>query len=99
MVCLSGLLLGRYEGAVTACEQAAANDSWWTDQVYLAAVYAQLRDSAKSAAAKAALFSERPGFTIEKLKTTMNWGGAPGYRQRLETHLYAGLRTAGIPEK
>ena len=99
MVCMSSLLLGRYEDAVIACERAAANDSWWTDQVYLAAAYAQLRDSAKSAAAKSALLSDRPGFTIEKLKTTMNWGGAPGYQQRLETHLYAGLREAGVPEK
>ena len=98
VACFTTLLLGRYRDSVAACERSAANDSWWVDQAWLAAGYAQLGDSAKSAAAKTALLAAKPGFTIDKYTATLP-PGTPGYRQRLETHLYAGLRKAGVPDK
>jgi adenylate cyclase len=97
-VCWAMLLLGRYKDSVAACERSAANDSWWVDQAWLAAGYAQLGDSDKSAAAKTALLAAKPGFTIERYEETLP-PGTPGYRQRLETHLYTGLRKAGVQEK
>jgi class 3 adenylate cyclase/TolB-like protein len=98
LVCWATLLLGRYQDSVAACERSAANDSWWVDQAWLAAGYAQLGESAKSAAAKTALLAAKPGFTIEKYKESLP-PGTPDYRQRVETHLYAGLLKAGLPEK
>ncbi|HEX7271140.1 MAG TPA: hypothetical protein VF420_03205 [Casimicrobiaceae bacterium] len=62
---------------------------------YLTAGYAQLGDSDKAAAARAALLGKKPTFTIEKYKVVDF--GTPGYHERAEAHLYAGLRKAGIP--
>ena len=93
----TNLLVGRYAAAVAACEKSAANDDWWVDQMCLTAGYAQLENSAKAAAAKAMLLAKKPTLTIEKLKA--NDPGTPGYHERVEAHLYAGLRKAGIPEQ
>ena len=97
LACESNLLLGRYAVAVAECEKSAANDDWWIDQVYLTALYAQLGDSARAAAAKSALLGKKPTFTIEKFKPT--WSGTAGFNDRAEAHFYAGLRKAGIPDR
>ena len=95
--CTSNLLMGRYAVAVAECEKAAANDDWWIDQVYLTAGYGQLGDSAKAAAAKSALLAKKPTFTIEGFKPI--YSGTAGFNDRVEAHLYAGLRKAGIPDR
>ena len=97
MACISNLLVGRYAAAVAACEKSAANDDWWVDQMYLTAGYAQLGNLAKAAAAKALLISKKPTFTVEKYKASDV--GTTGYHERVDAHLYAGLRKADIPER
>jgi hypothetical protein len=91
------MLLGRYDEALAACEMSAARDDWWLDHAWLAAGYAQTGNREKSSAAKAALLSKKPGFTLEKFRR-VNVGN-PGFQQRTEAHLFAGLRKAGIPER
>lgn len=97
LVCFADQLLGRYREAVEACEKSAASDNWWIDHMMLTAAYAQLGDAARADAAKNELLRQKPGFTIAKLKARDR--GAADYLYRVETHVHAGLRTAGIPEK
>jgi adenylate cyclase len=99
MVCVSNLMLGRYGDAVRACEKAAARDSWWLDQAYLVAGYAQQGDMAKTAVAKTELLKRQPRFTIERFKASDQARNNPAYAQLAETHSYAGLRKAGLKEK
>ena len=99
MVCWSNLMLGRYGDAVHACEQAAARDNLWSDQAWLVAGYAQQGDVAKAEVAKTELLKQKPGFTIDKFKATEPALSNPAYLRRSETHLYSGLRKAGLPDR
>jgi adenylate cyclase len=99
MVCKSNLMQARYAAAVRACEQAAARNGWWVNQALLAAAYAQQGDMAKAASAKAALFKQQPGFTIERFKASDPASTSTAYVQRAETHVYSGLRKAGIVDR
>lgn len=99
MVCESNLMLGRYGEAVRACEAAAARDNWWLDQAWLVAGYAQQEETAKAAVAAAELLKRQPGFTIDKFKASDPAARNPAYLRRAETHLYAGLRKAGLPDR
>lgn len=99
MICLSNLLLGRYNDAVRACERTAARGNWWADHVLLVAVYSQLGDSTKAAVAKTELLKRQPGFTLDKHKAADPAWKNPGYGLRAEAHLYAGLRKAGLADR
>ena len=98
MRCLSYLVLGRYKDAIGACEKAGTFEDWWTVHVYLVAAYAHEGEVAKAEAAKAALLRRRPGFSIADYKRA-GYSNEPAWLQQNETHLFAGLRKAGIPER
>jgi hypothetical protein len=62
------------------------------------AAYAHEGEAAKAEAAKAALLRRRPGFSIADIKAG-GYSNEPAWLQQVETHLLAGLRKAGIPER
>ena len=70
----------------------------WVVHLYLVAAYAHEGEVAKAEAAKAALLRRRPGFSIADHKRA-GYSNEPAYLQQNETHLYSGLRKAGIPEQ
>ena len=96
--CSAFLGLGRYDDAVAACEKSVAQCDRWVTHLVLVAAYAQNGAAAQVAVERAELLKWRPGFTIASLKALDRNMGAPGFHQLAETHLYAGLREAGIPE-
>jgi TolB-like protein len=96
--CRSYLMLGRYKDAIAACEKAGAFDASWDLHLYLVAAYAHEGEVAKAEAAKAALLRRRPGFSIADYKRA-GFSNEPAWLQQNETHLFAGLRKAGIPEQ
>jgi class 3 adenylate cyclase/TolB-like protein len=97
IACWANLNLGRYDSAIALCEKAAGMDTWYFDHVLLAAAYANKSEATK-AAAKAELDKRLPGYTISILKSK-GYSSQPNYGQQAETHLYPGLRKAGIPEE
>ena len=96
--CRAYQALGRYDDAIAACEKSVAGDDWWLVHAYLVAAYAQKGETAKAEAEKVILLKQQPGVTIADLKA-LRLSNEPAYLQQTETHLYAGLRKAGIPEK
>ncbi len=98
MRCRSYLVLGRYKDAIGACEKAGTFQDWWVGHLYLVAAYAHEGEVAKAEAAKAALLRRRPGLSIADVKA-IGTSNEPAYLQQVETHLYGGLRKAGIPER
>ena len=96
--CRAHLLLGRYRDAIAPCEKNASMDDWFMPHVFLVAAYANDGDSARAAIEKASLLRQRPGFSIADFKN-LRFSDDPTYLQQLETHLFPGLRKAGIPEK
>ena len=73
-------------------------DNWWLPHVYLVAGYALKGAAADAAAEKATLLQLRPDISIASFMA-LRYSDDPTYLQQTETHLYAGLRKAGIPEK
>ncbi len=96
--CWAYLALGRYDDAIAACEKSVAQDDWWSGHAYLVAAYALKGETAKAAAEKITLLKQQPGVSIADLKA-QRVSNNPTYLQQTETHLYAGLRKAGIPEQ
>jgi len=97
--CRSYLVLGRYKDAIGACEKAGTSDDSWGVHLFLVAAYAHEGEVPKAAeAAKAALLRRRPGFSIADLNQG-ELSNEPAWLQQSETHLFAGLRKAGIPER
>ena len=96
--CRAYQALGRYDEAIADCERYVAQEEYWLGHAYLVAAYAQKGESAKAEAEKIILLRWQPSLTIEDLKA-LRLSNDPGYLQQTETHLYAGLRKAGIPEK
>ncbi len=96
--CHAYMALGRYDDAIAACERDASLADSWLPHVYLVAAYALLGNAAKVEAEKAKLLAQRTGFSIADFKA-LGISDVPAYLQQTETHLYAGLRKAGIPEK
>ena len=90
--------LGRYDDAIADCEKSVVEYDWWLAHAYLVAAYAQKGEIAKAEAEKLILLKQQPGMTIADLKA-LRLSNEPAYLQQTETHLYAGLRKAGIPEK
>ena len=95
--CQAYQALGRYDEAIAACESSVAESVLWWGHLYLVAAYAQKGDLQKAAAEKTELLAEQPGMTIADLKA-LRASNDPAYLQQTETHLYAGLRKAGIAE-
>ena len=96
--CRSYLVLGRYKDAIDACEKSGTFEDSWAVHLYLVAAYAHEGEVAKAEAAKAALLRRRPGLSIADLKAR-GTSNEPAWLQQVETHLFAGLRKAGIPEQ
>ena len=95
--CGAYMALGRYDDAIAACERSASLGDSWFQHVYLVAAYALEGNAAKAQAEKSKLLTQRPGFSIADYKA-LGISDVPAYLQQTETHLYAGLRKAGIPE-
>jgi adenylate cyclase len=96
--CRAHLGLGHYDEAINACERSAALSDDWVTYMFLTAAYAQKDQMAKAAGAKSRLLKWRPDFTIARMKV----GGIsdnPLFWQQTETHVFTGLRKAGIPEQ
>ena len=66
--------------------------------MFLTAAYAQKEQMAKASGAKSQLLKFQPGFTIARFKA-MGLTDNPVFSQQAETHIFAGLRKAGIPEQ
>jgi adenylate cyclase len=98
VACRAYLALGRYDDAIAACEKSAAEDEYWSVHAYLAAAYGQKGEIAKAAAAKAGALKRTPKLTIKWLKDLQLSDNAI-FQQQNETHFYAGLRKAGVPEQ
>jgi class 3 adenylate cyclase/TolB-like protein len=96
--CDTYLALGRYDDAIADCEISVADNDYWHKHLLLVAAYAQKGETARAEAEKLILLKEQPDLTIANLKA-MRLSNNPTYLQQTETHLYAGLRKAGIPEK
>jgi len=100
VACRAYLQLGRYDDAIAACEKSAAEDEYWTVHVYLVAAYAQKGETAKAATAKVELLKRQPKLTIKWYKDLLlQVSDNTSFHEEDETHLFAGLRKAGIPEE
>jgi tetratricopeptide (TPR) repeat protein len=97
MTCEAHLLLGHAAEAVAACEKAAALDTDWIVQLFLAAAYANHGDVVKAMAAKDKALFTVPGYTVSQLRAK-RYSEVPEYLKMAEAHWYAGLRKAGLPE-
>jgi adenylate cyclase len=95
--CRAYVALGRHEDAIAACEKEASLADSWVPHAYLAAAYAQLGSDAKAKAEKAKLLALRPDFSVADFKA-FRFSDVPAYLQQTETHLFAGLRKAGVKE-
>jgi adenylate cyclase len=95
--CHAYLNLGRYDDAISACEKSAALDDWWMPHLFLVAAYTQKGDTAKAEAERITLVRQRPKVSIADLAGP-RVSNDPTYLQQTDTHLFAGLRKAGIPE-
>jgi hypothetical protein len=95
--CHASMALGRYGDAVVACEREASPADSWTPHAHLVAAYAHLGNDAKTQAEKTKLLTQRPGFSIADFKA-FRTSDVPAYLQQTETHLFSGLRKAGIKE-
>ena len=96
--CLSHLLLGQSETAVSTCERASALNDWWEPRLWLVAAYGNHGDIEKATVAKAELLRSVPGYTIARARAAdQHWGH--DYSKLAEAHIYEGLRKAGIPEQ
>jgi adenylate cyclase len=96
--CRAHLVLGHYDEAISSCERAAPLENYWITYMFLTAAYAAKDQMAKASSAKSQLLKFQPGFTIARFKT-MGLSDNPVYWQQAETHIFAGLRKAGIPEQ
>ena len=96
--CGAYVILGRYEEAVAPCEKSAGLGGDVFTYIYMTAAYAQQGQDAKAAAAREQLLKLWPDFALTRWKS-LTASDSPVYWQQVETHLFAGLRKAGVPEK
>jgi class 3 adenylate cyclase/TolB-like protein len=96
--CVARLNLGHYDNAIGDCEKFLAISDDWYGYVFLVGAYAQQGDMAKATAARALALKRDPDVSIERVKALRVWRN-PVFMQQLETHLFPGLRKAGIPEQ
>jgi TolB-like protein len=95
--CRAYLALGRYDDAIMACEKSLTLEDYWIRYLYLVAAYGQKGDLAKAAVAKTELLKQQPGMSIARIKA-IKVSDNPIFQQQAESHIFAGLRKAGIPE-
>ena len=95
--CRAYMALGRYDDAIASCETEASLADSWMPHAYLVAAYALKDNAAKAQAEKAKLLILRPRFSIADFEA-FRISDVPVYLQQTETHLYTGLRKAGIAE-
>ena len=96
--CEAMLALGRYSDAIATCEKQLALGESRSAHMYLVAAYALQGDAERARTHKAMLLSRKPDFSIARHKARQT-SDRSAYLQQVETHLYAGLRKAGIPEQ
>ena len=96
--CRALLALARYDEAIVACEKSAALHDWWMPHLYLVAAYTHKGQSENAAAEKARVLKLRPDISIADFKA-FQLSDNPDFLQQTESHLFAELRKAGIPEK
>jgi tetratricopeptide (TPR) repeat protein len=96
--CAVELRLGRYDEAVADCQKAVSSQDWWFANALLVAAYAQKGDLANATVVKERLASWRSGYSIAD-ERAYQVSANPTYLQQTETHFYAGLRKAGVPER
>jgi adenylate cyclase len=96
--CAIELRLGRYEDTIADCERALAYQDSWFEHSLLAAAYAQTGKLDRAAVEKDRLLSLRSWFSIAEEKAG-ELSDNPTYLRQTESHFYAGLRKAGVPEK
>jgi adenylate cyclase len=96
--CRASLALDRYDDAIAACEKSAALHDWWMPRLYLVAAYTHKGQSENAAAEKAKVLKQRPDISIADFKA-FRLSDNPDFLQQTESHLFAELRKAGIPEK
>jgi len=95
--CAVELRLGRYEDAIADCEKALANQDSWFEHSLLAAAYAQAGQLDRATTERNRLLALRSWYSIADDKAN-EVSDNPTYLQQTESHLYAGLRKAGVPE-
>jgi len=95
--CAVELRLGRYEDAIADCEKALANQDSWFEHSMLAAAYAQAGQLDRATTERNRLLALRSRYSIADDKAN-EVSDNPTYLQQTESHLYAGLRKAGVPE-
>lgn len=96
--CKALLYLGRYEPALESCTRAVAFTPDWPDYMLLAAIYAHLGQAERATAARDELLRREPRFSIAWLITDARVGPRATHAAR-DTHLVAGLRKVGVPER
>ncbi len=96
--CRAYMALGRYDEAIAACERDIALDNWWLPHLYLVAGYALTGKDAKASAEKAILLQLRSSASIADFKK-LYYSENAAFVQQTESHLFAGLRKAGLPEQ
>ena len=97
--CIVHQLLGHYAIAVEKGEKAMglSRGDDHEANVWMAAAYAQAGDDRKAAAMRESILRELPDFTVA-LHRARSRSLEPAYLALADVHLYAGLRTAGLPE-
>ena len=90
--------LGRYGEAITECERAASHANFWSIHEFLTAAYALKGDMERARAAKERLLRARPRFTISWIEGYVALQH-PTWQDQFKTHVIAGLRKAGVPER
>ena len=98
LLCRAHLVLGRYGEAITECERAASHANFWSIHEFLTAAYALKGDMERARAAKERLLRARPGFTISWIEGYVALQ-PPTWQEQFRTHVIAGLRKAGVPER
>jgi class 3 adenylate cyclase/tetratricopeptide (TPR) repeat protein len=90
--CEARLALAQFEAAVAECERSAAFGRHWALDMFIAAAWGQLGETAKAAEAAARLRKSLPGFTIGKFKARF-----PRKAPAQVEAIAEGLRKAGLP--
>ena len=95
--CSSQVALGDYRGAISSCQKSIAAGDWWMAHCYLVAAYAEVGNMQMAASERASLEAFFPGFRIDDFAAT-RLSNEPRYMEQIESHLYSGLRKAGVRE-
>ena len=96
--CRACLALDRYDEAIAACEKSAFLHDWWMPHLYLVAAYTHQGQVEKAAAEKMKVLRQRPDISIADFKA-LRLSDNPAFLQSTESHLFAELRKAGIPDR